>query len=123
MKMRLVAAVVFVLVALVLSLFSDFYVSSRVDEMITEIDYLSSVFAYGEIPDMSKLFGMWKDCKKLFLIFLKHADADALDIYFLTLENYCATLEYSEIPDKLSEIKAFLFVTAEGEKLKSSNIF
>lgn len=118
MTKRLIIAAVFLLSSFLLSFLAVNYV-------VTEIDKTTEIIVNSENPleASEKILSSWEKNKNLFSLFLKHTDADTIERYYLEL-----TWAYNEknseaAADILVKLRAFLQVTAEGEKIKTENIF
>ncbi len=118
MTKRLVIAFLFLLLSFLVSFFSVSFVINEIDKTIETIDSISD-----ERLCAQEILSMWQENKKYFPLFLKHTDADSIERYYLELEAALKDDDADEIGKILYRLRAFLSVTAEGEKIKSENIF
>ena len=115
---RLVVSVALLLSALLLSIFSVYKVQSEIEKVLYEIEANDDIYSCAE-----NILALRIDNESVFSMLLKHADADTIDRLHLELSSALGNSDEKEIILLLAEIRAFLTVTSEGEKLKSENIF
>ncbi len=123
MTKRLVIAAVFLLASLSGSISSYIYIQTVFGELeaIAENVYESDDENYFE--EISILNEKWQKNSRAVAVILKHTDADTLERYFHTLEKSASSGDIYFSRKILSELIAFLRVTAEGEKAEIQNIF
>lgn len=120
MTKRLIIAAVFLLFSLTIGIAANIFIQSSVNEL-----YLLCENAEQKNNDdtLGKLVDCWYARKSGLSVCLKHADADILSRYFVTIESIINDGNFAASENVLRELKAFLRCTAEGEKLKFENIF
>ncbi len=118
MTKRLVVAFAFLFTAFAVSLFAVRHIEGDIEAVLTEIENTEDVFLCAE-----KILGLREKNEKSFSLFLKHTDADMIDRLHLQLEDALERRDEETVTRLLAEIYAFLYVTAQGEKAKTENIF
>lgn len=118
MTKRLIIAFLFLLLSFLVSLFSVSFVINEIDKTVDAIDTITD-----ERECAAQILSKWQENKKYFSLFLKHTDADSIEMYYLELESALNNDDDDELGRILYRLRAFLSVTAEGEKIKSENIF
>lgn len=123
MAKRLIIAALFLILSFSVSFLSHIYFVNTSEKIISEID--SAV--YSDEADgaehIESLLSLWEKNKNYFAILLKHSDADTVDRYFLELSSLRENGDADSIFSLLTELKAFVRVTLDGEKPKIENIF
>lgn len=118
MTKRLVVAFAFLITAFTVSFFAVKHIEKDIEAVLTEIENTDDVFLCAE-----NVIALREGNKKAFSLFLKHTDADMIDRLHLQLEDALERRDEETVTRLLTEIYAFLYVTAEGEKAKTENIF
>lgn len=118
MTKRLIVAVIFLLSAFILSVVCVSRVHSEIDRVLYEIDNSTDIYSAAEA-----VLGLRESNEKVFSLFLKHTDADMIDSLHIELRFALEAGNDEEIRLLLGELYAFLWVTSEGERIKSENIF
>ncbi|MBR3768382.1 MAG: DUF4363 family protein [Clostridia bacterium] len=121
MTKRLVIAAVFLSLALFISISSYVYLEITSEKIFSAIDELSEDIY--EENAANELISIWDKNKKIYGVFLKHADADMLDRQFIVLEKSILEGDSYTALLTLRELNAYLHITLEGEMLKIENIF
>ncbi len=118
MTKRLIIAIAFLSVSFFVSLFCVSFITAEI-ERTAEI-----ISAYDdEFECAREILSRWHDSKRAFSLFLKHTDADSIERYYIELQLALEEGGREKIRDILQKLYAFLCVTAEGEKIKTENIF
>lgn len=123
MNERLVISIVFLSLAVAVSVFSFLYISSVSQELLVLADSVTEDIKEGDTSSARELIALWQEHKRGFAIILKHSDADAIDRYFLLFADALSSGDREQILRAVSDISSFMQVTAEGEKPKIENIF
>ena len=118
MTKRLITALVLLSSSLMLCILSVKFLVNEIDNSI-EI-----ILSDNQISEKSRLLNEhWQKNGRVFSVFLKHTDADFLERNFIELENACAMGNTEKAEEIISQLYAYLAVTAEAEKLRVENIF
>ena len=120
MTKRLIIAVVFLFLALLLSVYANFYVLASASELYDLCVKVQTETIYENLND---IFAFWRLHQRGIFVFLKHADADELNRYIALLENYALNNNFNEVKKVIPELKSFLNSTMMGETIKFENIF
>ena len=123
MNERLVISIVFLSLAVAVSVFSFLYISSASEELLVLADSVTADIKEGDTSSARELISLWQEHKRGFAIILKHSDADAIDRYFLLFADALSSGDRERMLIAVSDISSFMQVTAEGEKPKIENIF
>jgi len=118
MTKRLVVAFAFLFTAFAVSFFAVRHIEREIEAVLTEIESTQDVFLCA-----GNILGLRDENEKSFSLFLKHTDADMIDRLHLQLKAALERQDEETVTRLLTEIYAFLYVTAEGEKVKTENIF
>ena len=123
MTFRLIIAAVFLAAALTGSILAFSSVQTVFDEMTVLADeaLASQDSEFFEITE--KMGKVWDEKGRVIEVILKHTDADTLEKYFLLLRTVSENKNRNAAEMLLEELKAFITVTAEGEKPEIQNIF
>lgn len=123
MNERLVISIVFLSLAVAVSVFSFLYISSASEELLVLADSVTADIKEGDTSSARELISLWQEHQRGFAIILKHSDADAIDRYFLLFADAISSGDRERMLIAVSDISSFMQVTAEGEKPKIENIF
>lgn len=125
MSKRVFIAVLFLVIALAMSIFSYRYIEKTSLEMLDIIDILidSEKRNINFSRQKEELLSKWDKNKTRFGMLLKHNDFDVLEKNFIFLSHACLTDDKDNIVEKLKELKAGLIIALSGEKPVLENIF
>lgn len=118
MTKRIIIASVLITSAFLIAFVSANFIVNELENIVSEAEADEDAFVCAE-----KILSLWKENEKYFSLILKHTDADTADRMFFELEEAIENENEAKLIRLIAEIKAFLSVTAEGEKAKIENIF
>lgn len=111
--------------ALLMGIASYVYIKNASDDIIGAAVKLDDKILSGE--DFSREYEeLHRLCEKhlpYFSVILKHSDADVIKKSFINLRYAVKNNDTERISVILSELIAFIYVTAEGERPAAENIF
>lgn len=118
MTKRLIAAVILLVAAFLLSFLAVKRVEAEISYLLYEIENTQDVFlCAGNVLDRRE------KNERVFSMLLKHTDADMIDKLHISLAFALEERDEYRIKTLLSDIYSYLYVTLQGEKVKSENIF
>ncbi len=125
MAKRIIAALCLIILSLSLAVGSYLYIKNTSAKIISAADNVTEKILDSKAfsDEVLELLTMWDRHSGLFGIILKHSDADVIGRYFLELESASEGADSEKIYALLTELKAFLTVTVNGEAPAMENIF